>query len=121
MLAIIGSALDLVSAFIDFLMVSSVSMPVLQFIGIILIAFLLGLLLGRITKREAQKAVENSSKLEVGRVSLDFQRLTPLGPSEEEVAEHSAMDLSDLRPDQIREEPMANDQEEQQGLPPQTS
>ncbi|MDD5559502.1 hypothetical protein [Candidatus Methylomirabilis sp.] len=109
-----GSALDLAAAFIDFLGISSVSVPVLQFIGIILIAFLLGLFLGRITKRKIQKVVENSSEPEVDRVSLDFQRLTPLGPTAEEVAEHSAMDLSDLRSDQIPQKPAVSNQEEQQ-------
>lgn len=114
MWAIIESALDLVSAFVDFLRASSVSVPALQFIGIVFVAFLLGLLLGRITKRRVQKAVESSNEREADRVLLDFERLTPLGPSEEEVAEKSAMDLSDLRPDQMRKGPAASDREEQQ-------
>lgn len=117
MWAITGSALDLVAAFVDFLEVSLVSVPVLQFIGIILIAFLLGLFLGRITKRGVQKVAENSHEPEVDRVSLDFQRLTPLGPTVEEVTEHSAMDLSNLRPDRISQEPAVNDQEAQQRPP----
>lgn len=114
MWAITGSALDLVAAFVDFLGVSSVSVPVLQFIVIILIAFLLGLLLGRITKRGVQNVVENSGEREGDRVLLNLERLTPLGPSEEEAAEHSVMDLSNLRPDQIRQEPAGSDREEQQ-------
>lgn len=106
-------ALDLVSAFADFVKTLSVSVSALQFVGIVLVAFLLGLLLGRITKRGVQKAVENSNEREVGRVLLDFERLTPLGFPEEE-AENPAMDISDLRPDQMRKGPVASDREEQQ-------
>ena len=113
-----ATALDLVSAFADFVKVLSVSVSALQFVGIILVAFLLGLFLGRITKRGVQKAVENSHEREADRVLLDFERLTPLGPSQEEEAEHSAMDISDLRPDQIPERPAAGDREEQQGPTP---
>ncbi len=109
-----ATALDLVSAFADFVKTLSVSVSALQFVGIVLVAFLLGLLLGRITKREVQKAVENSNEPEVGRVLLDFERLTPLGPSEEEEAENLAMDISDLQPDQMRKGPGASDREEQQ-------
>jgi hypothetical protein len=114
MWAIIESALDLVSAFVDFLNVSSVSVSALQFVGIILVAFLLGLLLGRITKREVQQAVENANEREADRVSLDFERLTPLGPSKEEAAENSAMDISGLRTDQMPKGPAASDRGEQQ-------
>ena len=109
-----ATALDLVSALADFVKTLSVSVPALQFVGIVLVAFLLGLLLGRITKRGVQKAVENSNEPEVGRVLLDFERLTPLGPSEEEEVENSAMDISDLQPDQMRKGPGASDREEQQ-------
>jgi len=109
-----ATALDLFFAFADFVKTLSVSMSALQFVGIILVAFLLGLLLGRITKRGVQRAVESSNEREVGRVLLDFERLTPLGPSEEEAAENSAMDISDLRSDQMRKDPGAGDREEQQ-------
>lgn len=111
MWAIIESGLDLVSAFVDFLIVSSVSVSALQFAGIILVAFLLGLLLGRTTKRGVQQAVEHAHEREANRISLDFERLTPLGPSKEEAAEHSAMDISDLRVDQTREQPAKSDRE----------
>lgn len=117
MWTIIESALDLVSAFVDFLKVSSVSVSALQLVGIILVAFLLGLVLGRITKRGAQKAVEDANKREADRVLLDFERLTPLGPSQEEAVENSAMDISDLRTDQMSEKPAANDRKEQQEPP----
>jgi hypothetical protein len=98
--AIIESALDLISAFIDFLRVASVSVPALQLVGIILVAFLLGVLLGRITKRRVQRAVEHAVEPGADRVLLDFERLTPLGSSQEKVIENSAMDISDLRADQ---------------------
>ncbi|MBZ0170135.1 hypothetical protein MELA_02277 [Candidatus Methylomirabilis lanthanidiphila] len=111
MWAIIENGFDLVSAFVDFLIASSVSVPALQFAGIILVAFLLGLLLGRITKRGVQQAVENAHEREANRISLDFERLTPLGPSKEETAEHSAMDISNLRVDQARQKPAKSDQE----------
>lgn len=118
MWAIIGSALDPLSAFVDVLMVSSVSVPVFQFVGIVMIVFLLGLLFGRVTKRGIQHTVEHSREREANRVPLDFGRLTPLGPSEEEASEHSAMDLSGIRPDQAPQEPPAIDLEKQQGPPP---
>lgn len=110
-----ATALDLFSAFADFVLTLSVSVSALQFVGIILVAFLLGLLLGRVTKRGVKQAVESSNEREVGRVLLDFERLTPLGPSKEEAAENSAMDISDLRSDQMRKKPGAGDREEQQG------
>ena len=107
-----AAALDLVSAFVDFVRALSVSVPALQFVGIILVAFLLGLLLGRLTKRGVQKAAENPKEREADRVVLDFERLTPLGLSEEE-AGNPAMNISDLRPDQMPEKPAASDREEQ--------
>lgn len=96
MWAIMETAFDLVSVFVDFLVVSSVSVSVLQFGGIILVTFLLGLLLGRVTRRGIQKAVEYSHKREGGRVFLEFEKSIPLGPSKEEEAENSAMQISDL-------------------------
>lgn len=104
MWAIIESGRDLVSAFVDFLAISSISVPVLQFAGTILVAFLLGLLLGRVTKRGVQPASGNAHGREADRISLDLDRLTPLGPmKEEEKTEHSAMDISDLRIDRLCE------------------
>lgn len=114
MWAIIESALDLGSAFVDFLVVSSVSVPVLYLVGIILVVFLLGLLLGRITKRTVYKAVEHADEPGADRVLLDFERLTPLGPSPEKAAENSAMDISDLRADRTHEGPAASNQEGQE-------
>lgn len=114
MWTIIESALDLVSAFADFLKVSSVSVPALQLAGIILVAFLLGVLFGRTTKRRVQRAVEHAAEPEADRVLLDFERLTPLGPSQGKAAENSAMDISDLRTDQTHKGPTADNQEAQE-------
>ena len=94
-----GQALDLVSALVDLLRTSSISLPALDFIGIIIVAFLLGLLLGRISKRGVPEAFENSREREADRVVLDLERLTPLGLSAEEEAESEVMDLSGHRPD----------------------
>ena len=94
---IIGQVSDLVSALVDLLLTSMISLPVPVFIGIALVAFLLGLLLGRISKGDIPEAVENSEAREPDRVVLDLERLTPLGLSAEEEAETEAMDLSALR------------------------
>lgn len=109
----VATTLDLIAVFVDFVKTLSLSVAALQLLGIILVAFLLGLLVGRITKRGAQKAVEKSNEREADRVLLDFERLTPLGPSEEET-EHPAMDISDLRSDQMPTGPAGSDREEQQ-------
>ncbi len=98
---IVGQALDLASAFIDFLWTSSVSLPVLSFVGIILVAFLLGLLLGRILRRGGEEAFGDSREKEADRVVLDLEKLTPLGLSPEEEEETQAMDISRLRPDEL--------------------
>lgn len=116
--AMIGRAFDLVSAFVDLVRASSVTVPALHFVGIVLVAFLLGLLLGRITKRVVQKAAANSKEREMDRVVLDFERLTPLGLSEEEEAENPVMDISDLRPDQVPERPAGSNRGTQQGPTP---
>lgn len=112
MWSIIESTLDLVSAFVDFLKVSSVSVSALQLIGIVLVAFLLGLLLGRITKRGVRQAVESAHEQEAGGVSLNIERLTPLG-SLEEKPDNPTMDISDLRPDHGPEGSAAADRKEQ--------
>lgn len=109
MWVIIESALDLGSAFIDFLMVSSVSIPVLHAVGIILVVFLLGLFLGRMTKRTVHGAAKSMDGPPADRISLDLHRLTPLGPSKEEVADNSAMDISDLRVDRTHQPPAERD------------
>ena len=95
---IIGEVTDLVSALVDLLLTSMISLPAPVFIGIALVAFLLGLLLGRISKGDIPEAVENSEAREPDRVVLDLEKLTPLGLSAEEEAETEVMDLSALRP-----------------------
>ena len=100
---IIGQVTDLVSALVDLLLTSMISLPAPVFIGIALVAFLLGLLLGRISKRDIHETVENSEGREPDRVVLDLEKLTPLGLSAEEEAETEAMDLSVLRPEETTE------------------
>jgi hypothetical protein len=117
MWTMIESALDLVSSVVDLLSVSSVSVPVLQFIGIVIIVLLLGVLLGRMTKRGIRETAEHSREQEESRVSLDFERLTPLGPSKEEAAGHPTMDISTLRSDHIRHDPAVPDQDQQHEPP----
>jgi hypothetical protein len=100
---IIGQVIDLVSALVDLLLTSMISLPAPAFIGIALVTFLLGLLLGRISKRDIPEAVENSEGKEEDRVVLDLEKLTPLGLSAEEEAETEVMDLSALRPEETTE------------------
>ncbi len=56
---ILGQALNLVSDLVDFLWTSSISLPALTFVGINIIAFLLGLLLGRISKHGVPEVLDN--------------------------------------------------------------
>ncbi len=97
---ILGQALNLVSDLVDFLWTSSISLSALTFVGINIIAFLLGLLLGRISKHEVPEVVDNSIARKEARVVLDLERLRPLGLSTEEVVENQVMDISGLRTDE---------------------
>ena len=106
---ILGQVIYLVSTLVDLLLTSMISLPAPAFIGIALVAFLLGLLLGRISKRDIPEAVENSRGREASRVVLDLDRLTPLGQSAEEEAETEAMDLSALRPEERTERTAPSD------------
>jgi hypothetical protein len=108
---IIGQVIDLVSALVDLLLTSMISLPAPAFIGIALVTFLLGLLLGRISKRDIPEAVENSEgkEKEEDRIVLDLEKLTPLGLSAEEEAETEAMDLSALRPEERTERTAPSD------------
>ncbi|MBI3780608.1 MAG: hypothetical protein HY278_06090 [candidate division NC10 bacterium] len=117
---IIGQVIDLVSALVDLLLTSMISLPAPAFIGIALVTFLLGLLLGRISKRNIPEAVENSEGKEEDRVVLDLEKLTPLGLSTEEEAETEAMDLSALRPEETTERTASSDRWDrlQQGTAP---
>jgi len=112
---ILGQALNLVSALVDFLWTSSISLPALTFVGINIIAFLLGLLLGRISKHEVPAVLDNSIAREEARVVLDLERLRPLGLSTEEVVENQVMDISGLRPDEGTERTARGDRRDRLG------
>ena len=91
---------DLVSAVTDLLLTSSVALPVLAFVGIILVAFLLGLLLGRLSKHRASEVSKFSKEGEAHRIPLDLEKLRPLGLSAEEEVEAEVMDISSMEPDE---------------------
>ena len=112
---ILGQALNLVSALVDFLWTSSISLPALTFLGINIIAFLLGLLLGRISKHEVPGALDDSIAREEARVVMDLERLRPLGLSREEVKENRVMDISGLRPDERTEKAARGDRRDRRG------
>ena len=101
--ALIGQALDLIFALADFLRTSSVSLPVPAFVGVSIVAFLMGLILGRISKKGGPETLESSHQGRDDRVVLDLERLTPLGVSAEEEAEAKVMDISGLRKEEAIE------------------
>ena len=101
--ALIEQALDLLFALGDFLRTSSVSLPVSAFVGVVLVAFLLGLLLGRVSKPKDRGVVESSKERRDERVVLDLETLTPLGVSAEEEAEAKVMDISHLQAEKTAE------------------
>ncbi len=111
----VGQALNLVSDLVDFLWTSSISLSALTFVGINIIAFLLGLLLGRISKREVPELLDNSIASEEDRVVLDLERLRPLGLSREEVVENQVMDISGIRPDEGTERTARADRRDRLG------
>ncbi len=112
---ILGQALNLVSDLVDVLWTSSISLPALTFVGINIIAFLLGLLLGRISKHGVPEVLDNSIAREEDRVVLDLERLRPLGLSTEEVVENQVMDISGLRPDEGTEKSARSDRRDRLG------
>jgi hypothetical protein len=91
---------DLVSAVADLLWTSSVALPVLAFVGIILVAFLLGLFLGRLSKHRVSEVSKFSKEGEADRIPLDLEKLRPLGLSAEEEVEVEVMDISSMEPDE---------------------
>ena len=93
-------ALDLLSALFDFLRTSSVSLPVPAFFGLSVVAFLMGLILGRISKRKDREGSESWRQGRDDRIVLDLERLTPLGLSAEEEAEADVMDITSVRAEQ---------------------
>jgi hypothetical protein len=102
---IVRQLFDLISALVEFLWTSSISTPSPTFVGVILVAFLLGLLLGRFSRHAAREALEEVHESRSDGVVLDLERLTPLGLSVEEEAENEAMDISGIRSDEGREKP----------------
>ena len=117
--ALIGQALDLLFALGDFLRTSSVSLPVSAFVGVVLVAFLLGLLLGRVSKPKDRGVVESSKERRDERVVLDLETLTPLGVSAE--AEAKVMDISHLQAEETAEGTLQSDlgRAQQPGIAPQ--
>ena len=107
--ALIGQALDLLSVLADFLRTSSVSLPVPTFVGVSIVAFLMGLILGRISKKGGSEALESSHQGRDDRVVLDLERLTPLGVSAEEEAEAKVMDISHLQTEETPEGTLQSD------------
>lgn len=118
---LIGQALDLIFALADFLRTSSVSLPVPAFVGVSIVAFLMGLILGRISKKGGSEALESSHEGRDDRVVLDLERLTPLGVSAEEEAEAKVMDISNLQAEETAEGTLRSDlgQAEQTEIAPQ--
>ena len=106
---------DLVSAVTDLLWTSSVALPVLAFVGIILVAFLLGLLLGRLSKHPVSEVSKFSTEGEADRIPLDLEKLRPLGLSAEEEVEAGVMDISGLSPDEVTGRTSPGDQWKRQG------
>src|SRR3989304_3212733 len=100
---LIGQVLDLLFALGDFLRTSAVSLPVPAFVGVSIVAFLMGLILGRISKKGSSGALESSRQGRDDRVVLDLERLTPLGVSAEEEAEAKVMDISHLQAEETAE------------------
>ena len=106
---LIGQALDLLFALGDFLRTSAVSLPVPAFVGVSIVAFLMGLILGRISKKGGSEALESSHQGRDDRVVLDLERLTPLGVSAEEEAEAKVMDISHLQAEETAEGTLQSD------------
>lgn len=119
--ALIGQALDLLFALGDVLRTSAVSLPVPAFVGVSIVAFLMGLILGRISKKGGSEALESSHQGRDDRVVLDLERLTPLGLSAEEEAEAKVMDISHLQAEETPEGTLQSDlgREQQSGIAPQ--
>jgi len=107
--ALIGQVLDLLFAIGDFLRTSAVSLPVPAFVGVSIVAFLMGLILGRISKKGGSEALESSHQGRDDRVVLDLERLTPLGFSAEEEAEAKVMDISHLQAEETAEGTLQSD------------
>lgn len=115
MQVIVGHAFDLSAALFDLLWTSSVSLPAPVFFAVMISVLLLGLFLGRISKRGGPEVLEIPRTTWDDRVVLDLERLRPLGLSAEEEAESEVMDVSRLRPDEMTESARPGDPRRRQG------
>ena len=115
MQVIVGHAFDLGAALLDLLWTSSVSLPAPVFFAVMVSVLLLGLLLGRISKRGGPEMLEIPRTTGDDRVVLDLERLRPLGLSAEEEAESEVMDVSRLRPDEMTQATEPSDRRRRQG------
>ena len=115
---IVGQAFDLSVALFYLLWTSSVSIPAPALLGLTLSALLLGLFLGRISKRGGPGAAKTSHAGDEDRIVLDLEKLRPLGLSAEEEAESEVMDISRLRRDQMTEKTEPSDPQRRQGPGP---
>ncbi len=97
---IVGQVFDLLSTFVEFLWNSSISMPTLNFVGVVMVAFLLGLLLGRLSKHRVSEVSDFPKEGKADRIPLDLEKLRPLGLSAEEEVEAEVMDISSMEPDE---------------------
>lgn len=100
---IVGQVFDLLSTFVEFLWNSSISMPTLNFVGVVMVAFLLGLLLGRLSTHRVSEVSDLSKEGEADRIPLDLDKLRPLGLSAEEEVEAGVMDISSIQSDETIE------------------
>ncbi len=100
---IVGQVFDLLSTFVEFLWNSSISMPTLNFVGVVMVAFLLGLLLGRLSKHRVSEVSDFPKEGKADRIPLDLEKLRPLGLSAEEVVEAGVMDISSIQSDETIE------------------
>ena len=91
------------------------SLPVPAFLGFIVSALLLGLFLGRISKRGGPGAAKTSQAGDEDRIVLDLERLRPLGLSAEEEAESEVMDISRLQREEVTERAEPRDPQRRQG------
>ena len=112
---IVSQGFDLGAALLDLMWTSPVSLSVPAFLGITASVLTLGLLLGRLSKREGEVKVRKSKAREEDRIVLDLERLRPLGLSAEEEAESEVMDISRLRRDEMTERAEPGDPRRRRG------
>jgi hypothetical protein len=111
---ILVSAFELGIDLVGLLWSSSVSLPGPVLAGFTVASFLVGLLLGRISKRSIGTAEGTRDWRATGdeRVVLDLASLRPLGLSAEEEVENEAMDISGLRDDETAQQQASGERAE---------